>query len=76
MATVGNKIEVEELQKGDLLFFATIPNKREISHVGLVTEARPGFIEFIHATTKAGVIISNLAERYWYFAFVHARRIL
>ena len=76
MATFGNKIEVDELQKGDLLFFSTIPNKREISHVGLVTEVRPGFIEFIHATTKAGVIISNLAERYWYFAFVQARRIL
>lgn len=76
MATVGNKIDVEELQKGDLLFFATKPNNREISHVGLVTEVRPGFVEFIHATTKAGVIISNLAERYWFITFVQARRIL
>lgn len=76
MATVGNQIDVEDLQKGDLLFFATKPNKREISHVGLVTEVRPGFVEFIHATTKVGVIISNLAERYWHFAFVQARRIL
>ena len=29
--------------------------------------------EFIHSTTSKGVIVSNLAERYWYLAFVQAR---
>jgi len=37
---------------------------------------RPGYVEFIHATIHAGVIISNLAERYWYVSFVQARRVL
>lgn len=76
MATIGDWIDVKEVEKGDLLFFATKKNSREINHVGLVTDVRPGFVEFIHSTINAGVIISNLAERYWYFAFVQARRIL
>ena len=76
MATVGDPIDLKAVQKGDLLFFATQKNREEINHVGLVTDVRPGFIEFIHSTTSLGVIISNLAERYWHFAFVQARRIL
>ena len=76
MANVGNLIGINEVQKGDLLFFATQKNSDTINHVGLVTDVRPGFVEFIHATTSLGVIISNLAERYWHFAFVQARRIL
>ncbi len=76
MANVGNWIDVKTVEKGDLLFFATKRNSREINHVGLVTDVRPGFVEFIHATINAGVIISNLAERYWYSTFVQARRIL
>ncbi|MGM5469534.1 C40 family peptidase [Flavobacteriaceae bacterium LMO-SS05] len=76
MAGVGNWIEVNQVEKGDLLFFATKRNSREINHVGLVTEVRPGFIEFIHSTIGAGVIVSNLAERYWHSTFVQARRVL
>ena len=76
MALKGNPIGINDVQKGDLLFFATKKNKEKINHVGLVTDVRPGYVEFIHATTSAGVIISNLAERYWHFAFVQARRIL
>jgi len=76
LATSGNWIDLKEVQKGDLLFFATRKNNSKINHVGLVTDVRPGFVEFIHATTSSGVIISNLAERYWYYAFVQARRIL
>ncbi|HLV39674.1 MAG TPA: C40 family peptidase [Xanthomarina sp.] len=76
MATTGNWVDVKEVQKGDLLFFATSKNSRSVNHVGLVTDARPGFVEFIHSTTSAGVITSQLSEKYWYFAFVQARRVL
>ena len=76
MANIGSLIEIREVQKGDLLFFAIQKNSDTINHVGLVTDVRPGFVEFIHATTSLGVIISSLAERYWHFAFVQARRIL
>ncbi|HMC01464.1 MAG TPA: C40 family peptidase, partial [Flavobacteriaceae bacterium] len=76
LSVTGNWIDLKEVQKGDLLFFATRKNSRKVNHVAIVTEARTGYVEFIHSTISAGVIISNLAERYWYFAFVQARRIL
>lgn len=76
LASTGDWIDLKEVKKGDLLFFATRKNSRKVNHVGIVTEARVGYVEFIHASTTAGVIISSLSERYWYFAFVQARRIL
>ncbi len=76
LSVYGNWIDLKEVQKGDLLFFATKKNSRKVNHVGIVTESRTGFVEFIHASTSKGVIISNLAERYWYYAFVQARRVL
>lgn len=72
----GNWVDINEVQKGDLLFFATKKNSKKVNHVGIVTDSRIGNVEFIHASTSNGVMISNLAERYWYFAFVQARRVL
>ncbi len=76
LAKTGEWIDLKEVQKGDLLFFATKKNSRNINHVGIVTDSRIGNVEFIHASTSNGVMVSNLAERYWYFAFVQARRVL
>lgn len=76
LAKTGEWIDIKEVQKGDLIFFATKKNSRNINHVGIVTEARVGNVDFIHASTSKGVMVSNLAERYWYFAFVQARRVL
>lgn len=76
IALSGDWIDIKEVQKGDLLFFATSKKSRNINHVALVTHVNEGQVEFIHATTSAGVIVSSLAERYWYFAFVQARRVL
>ena len=76
LSKTGNWVDIKEVQQGDLLFFATKKKSRSINHVGIVTDSRVGNVEFIHASTSNGVMISNLAERYWYFAFVQARRIL
>jgi len=76
LSTHGDWIDLKEVQKGDLLFFATKKNSRKINHVGLVTSAKTGHVEFIHASTSKGVITSLLSEKYWYFAFVQARRVL
>ena len=76
IALSGNWIDLKEVQKGDLLFFATSKRSRTVNHVALVTYVNEGQVEFIHSTTSAGVITSSLAERYWYFAFVQARRLL
>ena len=76
LSATGDWIDVKELQEGDLVFFATKKNSRRVNHVGIVTTSRPGHVEFIHSTTSRGVIISNLAERYWYLAYVQGRRVL
>jgi len=72
----GDWIDVKKVKEGDLLFFATSKNNRKINHVGIVTSSRPGHVEFIHASSSRGVMISNLAEKYWYLAYVQARRVL
>jgi len=76
LSTTGDWIDLKEVQEGDLLFFATKKNSRKVNHVGIVTTARVGYVEFIHASTSKGVMISNLAERYWYLSYVQARRVL
>lgn len=74
MSKEGTPIALENVQKGDLLFFQTNKNKKVVNHVGLVVESLPGIIEFIHSTSSKGVIISNLNQTYWRLAFYEARR--
>ncbi len=76
MAKEGISVSLENVVEGDLLFFKTNGRNNSINHVGLVVTSRTGFIEFIHATTQRGVLISSLAERYWNNSFVEARRML
>lgn len=76
MAVTGQWIDLKEVQPGDLMFFATQRNIRRVNHVAICTDARPGYVEFIHSTTSKGVTTSTLEEKYWYFAFVQARRVL
>jgi cell wall-associated NlpC family hydrolase len=75
MATEGKKISVEEVQKGDLLFFRTTRRGARINHVGLVVDVEEDEIRFIHASTSRGVIVSSLREGYWNEAFVKATRV-
>lgn len=76
LASHGDWIDLKKVSEGDLLFFATKKNSRRVNHVGIVTSITNDSIEFIHSTTSNGVITSNLKERYWYLAFVQARRVL
>lgn len=76
LKNTGQWIDAKKVKEGDLLFFATKKNSRKVNHVGIVTKTRPGYVEFIHSTSSKGVITSNLSERYWYLAYVQARRIL
>jgi lipoprotein Spr len=49
-----------ELQEGDLVFFS-IGQKKRVSHVGVYLDHD----RFVHASTSAGVMISDLNETYW-----------
>ncbi len=76
LKNAGSWIDLKDVNVGDLLFFATKKNSRRVNHVGIVTNVRTGNVEFIHASSSRGVMESSLAEHYWYFAFVQARRVL
>ncbi len=68
------RVERQQLQKGDLVFFA---HSRRISHVGIVQEVTPnGEIKFIHAATSRGVMVSSLNDSYWGPKYRFAKRIL
>jgi cell wall-associated NlpC family hydrolase len=62
------KLDKEEMQQGDLVFFNT---RGGISHVGMYL----GNGYFTHASTSIGVTISNLSEKYWSRKFVAGGRI-
>lgn len=76
MSLEGIRLPLVEVNIGDLLFFETDKNQKVINHVGLVVAIQPGHIHFIHSTTSRGVIISSLADKYWYEHFVMARRVI
>lgn len=76
MAKRGKKISLNTAKKGDLLFFKTPNSRRGINHVGLVVSNSRGQIQFIHATSSRGVIVSSLSEKYWKKAFVKATKVL
>ncbi|BAO55438.1 C40 family peptidase [Nonlabens marinus] len=58
-------IDVKEVRKGDLMFFATGRDRKKINHVALVTEVTPAEVRFVHATVSQGVVVSSLNEPYW-----------
>lgn len=73
---IGTKVNSEEAQKGDLIFFRT-NGRRHINHVGMVVEvAEDGEIKFVHSSTHGGVMISSTKEPYYTRAFSQVNRIL
>lgn len=71
---IGKKVKRKKLEPGDLVFFATGKKRRQITHVGLVTEVRGGEVKFIHASSSLGVVISELDVKYYRKRFRTARR--
>ena len=65
----GNKIGMEELQEGDLVFFHT--SGRTISHVGVYMLNN----KFVHASTSGGVMFNDLNDNYWREKFRGATRV-
>jgi probable lipoprotein NlpC len=74
---VGDKVKRKRVVEGDLLFFATGDKKREITHVGIVTEvSAKDKVKFIHASTSLGVVETNLYSDYYRKRFRVARRVI
>ena len=66
----GEKVAKDDLETGDLVFFATY--KKTASHAGIYI----GDNKFIHASSGRGVMISDLDESYWRKSYLGARRYL
>jgi cell wall-associated NlpC family hydrolase len=77
-ATVGEKVKKKkQLKPGDLVFFATGKKRRQITHVGIVTEVKASdHVKFIHASTSLGVVETNLYSEYYLKRYRGARRII
>ncbi|WGE66125.1 NlpC/P60 family protein [Actinobacillus equuli] len=69
-AKEGTRIDRDELRTGDLVFFKTGrgPNGK---HVGVYVKNG----QFLHASTKGGVIYSDMNSPYWSRTFWQARRL-
>ena len=65
---IGLKVKQKQLRAGDLVFFKTGLFTR---HVGMYIDKG----DFLHVSSKKGVMISNLDEPYWSNTYWKARRI-
>lgn len=65
------KIKKGDVRPGDLVFFATGSDPKKISHVGMMI----GDESFIHASTKKGVIISEMTTPYYQRTFIMYGRV-
>ncbi|MDP2170512.1 MAG: C40 family peptidase [Rhodocyclaceae bacterium] len=70
ISQAAERIDKQELQPGDLVFFNTM--RRAFSHVGIYL----GEGQFVHSPRTGGrVRIENMGDRYWKHRFDGARRI-
>ena len=70
ISRVGERVDVKELQPGDLVFYNTL--RRGFSHVGIYL----GDSKFIHAPSSGGKVrIESMDLSYWKKRFNGARRI-
>ncbi|MDE6576984.1 MAG: C40 family peptidase [Muribaculaceae bacterium] len=60
------ELKGKEVKVGDLAFFATGKDPRKISHVGIMINDT----EFIHASTKKGVVVSDITTPYYERTFI------
>ncbi len=67
---IGEAVDSEDLQAGDLVFFGTKPS--DITHVGIYA----GSGMFIHASSGRGVVMSPLFQGWYLERYQGARRIL
>jgi cell wall-associated NlpC family hydrolase len=66
--TMGQRVYINQLHAGDLVFFKTGWNVR---HVGIYLEKG----KFVHASSSKGVIVSSMLRGYWRDNYWQARRL-
>jgi len=58
-------LDSDEVETGDLVFFATGKDPDRISHVGIMIDK----VRFVHASTKSGVVVSRINTPYYIRTF-------
>lgn len=70
-------VDKTQIKPGDLVFFNGHRRNGRVGHVGIVVETKEdGEFNFIHASVKEGVTISNSKEDYYLRRFVKAGRVI
>ena len=74
---IGKEVKMNELEPGDLVFFATGKRRKEITHVGLITDVKgKDNVKFIHSSSSLGVVETNLFADYYQKRYRGARRVI
>jgi cell wall-associated NlpC family hydrolase len=72
----GKNVSLSDIKKGDLVFFTDKKGNKKITHVGIITEVKSdGTAKFIHASTKLGVVETDLFSNYYKPLIVKAVRV-
>ncbi len=76
-AIIGKRVDANELQVGDLVFYATGADPNRISHVGLIVRGGGrGVARMIHASSSRGVIEDDPFSSYYAPRFISATRVI
>lgn len=71
----GKEIPIQQSRRGDIILFTgSNANSGVVGHMGIITENKDGNVEFIHAATSQGVMISGM-NSYFVPRFVKVNRI-
>ncbi len=76
--TQGEKVSLDEIKPGDLMFFAGRRGGKTVGHVGMAVDIdENGNVKFIHASTRKGVTYGTLPDDGYYSRrYLGARRVI
>ena len=75
-AQQGTAVELEQVKKGDLLFFTgTNPQKKQVGHVGIVISDPEEEVKFVHSSSNGGVKVS-VFDGYYQTRYMQAKRFI
>ena len=73
-SSIGKRVYIGEVVKGDLIFFGAEPGNKRITHIGIVSYSKNGHIKMIHASTSKGVREDTVDKQYWRQRYIRASR--
>ena len=76
-ALLGERLEIKDLKKGDLVFFTGHNSKsKRVGHVGMVVSADGTDFTMIHSSTHRGIVVESFkGNPYFEKRYITARRI-